>query len=125
MASLNYFPDGEAIREFFEPAVKIPLNPPLSKGDDDGFSPLASGPEGLSPSWRALRAGSRPGGQRGVRGDLSKIMAQLGYKIWKKVEGQYPDNNYQMECCIMVGICQPATSGRLNISFGNVRQGKS
>jgi len=46
MASLNYFPDGEAIREFFEPAVKIPLNPPLSKGDDDGFSPLASGPEG-------------------------------------------------------------------------------
>ena len=67
MASLNYFPDGEAIREFFEPAVKIPLNPPLSKGDDDGFSPLASGPEGL-----------RPGGQRGVRGDLSKIMAQLG-----------------------------------------------
>jgi len=45
MASLNYFPDGEAIREFFEPAVKIPLNPPLSKGDDDGFSPLASGPE--------------------------------------------------------------------------------
>ena len=28
MPSLNYFPGGEAIREFFEPAVKIPLNPP-------------------------------------------------------------------------------------------------
>jgi hypothetical protein len=28
MPSLNYFPDGEAIREFFEPAVKIPLDPP-------------------------------------------------------------------------------------------------
>ena len=27
MASLNYFPDGEAIREVFEPAVKIPLPP--------------------------------------------------------------------------------------------------
>jgi len=41
MASLNYFPDGEAIREFLEPAVKIPLNPPLS----NGFSPLVSDPE--------------------------------------------------------------------------------
>jgi len=55
MASLNYFPDGEAIREFFEPAVKIPLNPPLSKGGDDGFSPLASGPEGLSTSRKLAR----------------------------------------------------------------------
>jgi hypothetical protein len=59
MPSLNYFPDGEAIREFFEPAVKIPLNPLYQRGMTTG-----------SPLW-----------QRGVRGDLSKIMAQLGYKI--------------------------------------------
>jgi len=56
MASLNYFPDGEAIREFFEPAVKIPLYQ-NQRGMTTG-----------SPLW-----------QRGVRGDLSKIMAQLGY----------------------------------------------
>jgi hypothetical protein len=40
---MKYLPDGWAIREFFEPHFKIPLNPPFSKGDDDGFSPLAKG----------------------------------------------------------------------------------
>jgi len=47
---MKYFLDGLAIREFFEPHFKIPLNPPfapfptgkkITKGDDDGFSPLA------------------------------------------------------------------------------------
>jgi hypothetical protein len=33
------------MREFFEPHFRIPLNPPFSKGDDDGFSPLAKGSE--------------------------------------------------------------------------------
>ena len=40
---MKCFPDGEAIRKFFEPYFKIPLNPPFSKRDDDGFSPLAKG----------------------------------------------------------------------------------
>ena len=39
--SLNCFSDNEAIREFPEPAVKIPLNPPLQKGDDGGFLPFS------------------------------------------------------------------------------------
>jgi hypothetical protein len=34
-------PDDEAVREFSESVVKIPLNPPLLKGDENGFSPLA------------------------------------------------------------------------------------
>jgi hypothetical protein len=49
---MKYFLDGLAIRELFEPHFKIPLNPPfapfptgkkITKGDDDGFSPLAKG----------------------------------------------------------------------------------
>jgi hypothetical protein len=56
MPSWYYFPDGEAIQEFFEPAVKIPLNPLYKRRMTTG-----------SPLW-----------QRGVRGDLSKIVAQLG-----------------------------------------------
>jgi hypothetical protein len=28
---------------FTEPFIEIPLNPPLRKGDDNGFSPLAKG----------------------------------------------------------------------------------
>ena len=40
---MKYFSDGWAIRKFFEPHFKIPLNPPFSKGDDDGHSPLAKG----------------------------------------------------------------------------------
>jgi len=54
MASLNYFPDGEAIREFFEPAVKIPLPPGQAP-------PRLPARRVLSPSWSALRAGSQLG----------------------------------------------------------------
>jgi len=57
MPSLNYFPDGEAIREFFELAVKSPSIPLCKRGMTTD-----------SPLW-----------QRGVRGDFSKIMAQLEY----------------------------------------------
>jgi hypothetical protein len=41
--SLKCFPDDEALRDFSEPVVKIPLNPPLLKGDENGFSPLEKG----------------------------------------------------------------------------------
>ena len=41
--SLKCFSDDEAIREFSESVVKIPLNPPLLKGDENGFSPLEKG----------------------------------------------------------------------------------
>ena len=41
--SLKCFPDDEAIREFSESVVKIPFNPPLLKGDENGFSPLKKG----------------------------------------------------------------------------------
>jgi hypothetical protein len=40
---MTYFPDGESMRELYELHFKIPLNPPISKGDEDGFSPLAKG----------------------------------------------------------------------------------
>ena len=58
MPSLNYFPDGEAIREFLSRLLKSPSIPLYKRGMTTG-----------SPLW-----------QRGVRGDLSKIMAQLGYR---------------------------------------------
>ena len=62
MLSLNYFADGESSRDFFEPAVKIPLI--YKRGMTTG-----------SPLW-----------QRGVRGDFSKIMVQLG--LYFKFEGK-------------------------------------
>jgi hypothetical protein len=41
--SLKCFPDDEALRDFSEPVVKIPLNPPLLKGNENGFSRLEKG----------------------------------------------------------------------------------
>jgi len=77
MPSLNYFPDGEAIREFFEPAVKSPSIPLCKRGMTTD-----------SPLWSPTQSGLRPGWQRGVRGDFSKIMAQLGFnnEISQEVE---------------------------------------
>ena len=40
---MKYFPDGYGILGSFTAHFKIPLNPPFSKGDDNGFSPLAKG----------------------------------------------------------------------------------
>jgi len=43
IVSLKYFSDGGAIRKIIEINIKIPLNPPLRKGDKNRFSPLAKG----------------------------------------------------------------------------------
>jgi hypothetical protein len=43
ISSLKRFSDDEALTDFSEPVVKIPLNPPLLKGDENGFSPLEKG----------------------------------------------------------------------------------
>jgi hypothetical protein len=40
---LKWFIDDEAIKEFSESVIKIPLNPPLLKGDENGYSPLEKG----------------------------------------------------------------------------------
>jgi hypothetical protein len=56
---MKYLPDGWAIREFFEPHFKIPLNPPFQRGMMMG-----------SPLW-----------QRGVRGDFPKKDGSVGVTL--------------------------------------------
>jgi hypothetical protein len=41
--SLKCFSYDEALRKFSESVLKIPLNPPLLKVDEDWFSPLEKG----------------------------------------------------------------------------------
>jgi hypothetical protein len=41
IASLKYSSNGEATREMVKVKIKIPLSPPLQKGDKKQFSPLA------------------------------------------------------------------------------------
>jgi len=43
IASSKYSSNGEAIREMIKVKIKIPLSPPLEKGDKKQFSPLAKG----------------------------------------------------------------------------------
>jgi hypothetical protein len=43
IAELRYFHDDKVVKEFFNSVFKIPLNPPLLKGDKNAFSPLAKG----------------------------------------------------------------------------------
>jgi hypothetical protein len=46
--SLKCFPDDEALRDFSEPVVKIPLNPPFTKGGRKWVLPFGKGkPEGI------------------------------------------------------------------------------
>jgi hypothetical protein len=52
--------------ESSESVVKIPLNPPFSKGDENG-----------SPLWRLFPAMGR---QRGVRGDFIENFDSIGVK---------------------------------------------
>jgi len=56
---LKCFPDDEAMREFSGSVVKIPLNPPLLKGDENWVLPFGKGE---------------------IEGILSKVLTQLGYK---------------------------------------------
>jgi hypothetical protein len=54
----------KTLRELAEPFVKIPLNPPLQKGDDNAFSPLAKGNEwGFGKNFDSIPRLSRWGGR--------------------------------------------------------------
>jgi len=70
MASLNYFLDGEAIREFFEPAVKIPLNPLYQRGMTTG-----------SPLWPLARRASDPEGKGELEGICPKLWLNWGKRL--------------------------------------------
>ena len=70
MPSLNYFPDGEAIREFFEPAVKSP-SIPLCKREMTTDSPL----------WPLARRASDPEGKGELKGIFLKLWLNWGRTI--------------------------------------------
>jgi hypothetical protein len=57
ISSLKRFSDDEALRDFSEPVVKIPLNPPLLKGGLKWVLPLGKGE---------------------LEGILSEVLTQLG-----------------------------------------------
>jgi len=83
----------------------------LPKGDNIKFSPLASGPEGLSPSWRALRAGSRHGGRRGVRRDFVKIFSL----DWSHIVKSYiPSQGLRLRRASLRGMSPSLRAGGLS-----------
>ena len=67
MPSLNYFPDGEAIREFFEPAVKSPSIPLCKRGMTTD-----------SPLWPLARRASDPEGKGELEGIFLKLWLNWG-----------------------------------------------